>query len=113
MSGIVGTEHGSTRWEDEVRDPATQAAEPAVRFRAAKTTASYELAPIPSGWAWRAEYALPGGSCGGSPWRGPYATRQEAIADACRYLIHGIHRTSLALAERIRGAAAQPELVTP
>lgn len=75
---MISPGHDHERWVAEVRDPAEANAEPVVRLRAGREEATYRLAPIPGGWAWRADAGKADGSGGGTPWTGPVPTKADA-----------------------------------
>lgn len=74
------------RWQREVRDPAEANAEPReVRTRAGET-ATWQLAPIPGGWAYRYSVWKADGTGGSCSWQ-PAPTREEALERALANVI--------------------------
>lgn len=107
------------RWLTEVRDAAECASLPVTYIRVGQSYASYQLAPIPDGWASRTRCELRenGGSYSGTPWAGPYQTR-EAAADAALALLehaagacHGYQERDRPLLDAIRARRSQPALI--
>lgn len=98
-------------WVEHVRDPAT--ASPGREHwetRADGAHASYQLAPIPHGWAWCANIEKPDGSYSGLPWRGPCDSREAAKEAAVAWLLRRAGEP-LGLRTAIEGHASQPDLL--
>jgi len=77
MSHDAVAEHH--RWISEVQDPAKAASAGEIRVDVDGWDATYEVAPIPGGWAWRAQAITTTGRVSGSgaPWH-TARTREEA-----------------------------------
>ena len=69
------------RWKNEVHDPAEAAAEPREYRTRAGETATWQLAPIPGGWAFRYSAWKADGTGGSASWHFA-ATRVEALERA-------------------------------
>ena len=78
------------RWCREVRDPASAAAPRRTTLKAEGWAATYLLAPIPGGWAYRAEYSQANGAGGGAPWTA--APTQELAKSAALDLLWSMIR---------------------
>lgn len=91
------------KWEQGVRDPAVANATH-IRLDAGGqwTTLGYSIAPIPSGWAWRAECLSRDGAGNWHPWT-PVATEAEAHDQA---LAHLAQRTGQPLQGDLLGGTA-------
>lgn len=74
------------RWQREVCAPADAAAEPREFRTRAGETATWQLAPIPSGWASRYSAWKADGTGGAAPWRA-FPTREEAQASALASIV--------------------------
>lgn len=74
------------RWQRDVCAPAEAAAEPREVRTISGEKASWQVAPIPSGWAFRYSAWKADGSGGSSSWQ-PAATREEALERALRNIV--------------------------
>lgn len=82
-------------WKREVRDPATAHNEGDRVIRRGKATAAYNIACIPTGYAWRVEYDRGDAGFGGTSWHGPCTTRAEALESALRILRYSMRGTDV------------------
>ena len=75
------TQEEFAAWCATVRDPATAANAPARTVQHPRTggKATYEIAPIPAGFAWKYRIDLNHGGCSSIPWTGPEPTREAAL----------------------------------
>ena len=75
------------RWMVEVRDPATDSdQQQTTAAKAGDRSFEFTIAPIPSGWAWRAETRRGTFGYSGCPWIGPLATWDEARDEAVAFV---------------------------
>lgn len=78
------------RWVSEVRDPAKAASPGEVRVDITGWDATYEVAPVPGGWAWSAR-AMGSASGSAAPWR-RVDTASDAREAALAYIERAVGR---------------------